>query len=459
MTTNGRKSKLATIGAVALLAVAIVPMLAASAGASTLGPSAASTSARSGEWAYGGEGWNSGGLQIGASTLTWNSSAGVDVIYNATNTSANTTELTATRTVVVSVTATYTGPAASWAYSFKAVEDDLAYANLTNASSVTLANSSVVSAIGLLNASLLANASVRASLVGTSGNQSVGDYLNVTGWAKAHVAFSPSLGLVPLNLTGVSSWSSQATASGNAAWNVSWSYVNHGWNGTKASHQGDFNGTWSTTTLVTLYGRIAGNYSGWSDHRLRTAVGLSVDGPFDLYAGVLLVPHGFDVFHGAAANYAGAGMGAGTVTNENLYLSTGRVTARSFTAESLATGASTPVAYTTGSAGASPAVTGAANAPPSGETVWAQPESPSAAASQANCLQYGCSGGSGPLGKLLVPLVVVGLAAVVAVAVVVGLRSRGRGGRKADIPLAPANVYAPAPPTGTGPAGPGNPPQ
>jgi len=459
MKMNGSGTRLMTIGIVAMLALGIVPLLASTASAATVGPATGATASRSAEWAYGGEGWNAGGLSIGRANLTWNSSAGVDVVYNLTNTSSTTMELTVTRTVAVTITATYKGPLATWTYHFKATENDLAYVNLTNASTVVLANASKVAALGILNASLHANATVAASLVGSTVNKTVSDYLNASGWADAKVSFTPSLGVVPLNLTGVTSWNSTANASGSAAWNVSWSFVNHGWNGSTLSKTGDFNGTWSAETPVTLTGHLGGTYARWVDHRLRTAIGLRLAGPFDLYAGFVLIPHHFDLFNGAGSAYAASGLGTSSVTSEYLYLNGGKVGAGSVTASNLSTGSTTPTpaTFVPSGSGATPAtLVPAAGAP--GVTVWAGPESPSAARSQAACLEFGCAGSSSPLGRLVLPLAIVGVAAVVAIGLILVTRSRGRGGRPTDTPRIPAAAFGPTPSTGPGPNDLGRPP-
>ncbi len=447
---NRGRTRLASVAAVALLSLAVLPMLAGGASAAPVSGASAGTG-----WAYGGQGSSNGTITLGRTTLSWNATTGVDVIYNATNTSATTTELTANRTVVVSVLATYSGPYANWTYRYQAAEDDHGYANLTNASAtVTLSNGTTVAALGLLNASLLANVSVQASLVGSSGNHSVSDYLNVSGWGHAQVAFAPALGLVPLNLTGVAGWSSSATASGNAAWNVSWAFENHGWNGSSRSKAGDFNGTWSASTSVTLHGSVLGPSAVWTDHRSRTGIALTLAGPFDLYGGVLLIPHGFDVFSGAGAAYAGAGLGSSAVTGEHLYLSEGRLSITSFTAASLTTGASAP--DVTGAGSLAPAGAGPSASSPA-MTVYAQPESPHAAESQASCLQYGCSSGGSPLfGGFGFVVLVVGVVAAVGIVVVLARRQHGRGGRSADTPLAPtpSSPGAVTPPTGAGSNGP-----
>lgn len=461
MQRNGTRNRTWSIAAVALLALAVVPVLASSASAAPVPSGATASAAASSEWAYGGEGWNAGGITAGHATFAWNASVGAVVIYNATATGPTTTELTASRTISVTISASYTAPGTSWVYHFKAVETDHGYANVTNASSVTLANLTTVPALGLLNASLHANASLQASLVGVVGNRSASDYVNVSGWADAQVVLDPSLGLVPLNLTGVTSWSSQSDASGSAAWNLTWSYVNHGWNGTTASHSGNANGTWSATTEVYLVGHVAGPYSKWVDHKLRTAVALGLTGPFDLYAGVLLIPHGFDLFGGSAQPYAAAGVGTTTVASEYLFVTNGprHLSVQSVTAANLTTGASAPVDLASSGGPMEPAAMTQAASGGQDPTAWEQPESPAAAQSQAFCLQFGCSAGSNPLRGLIVPVAIAAVAAVVAVALLASRRSRGRQGPQAYVPPSTQPVPVVTPPTGVPPAGPAQPPQ
>ena len=459
MQTNGTKRRMLSVAAVALLALAILPLVGGSASAAAVGPSVASPD-RSVEWAYGGEGWASGTAVSGH--LTWNASAGAVVIFNATNTSSTTTELTANRTVAISISATFSAPGTTITYNLKAYEQDLAYANITNASSVTLSNLTTVPALGLINASLHATASLKASLVGTVGNLSASDYLNVSGWAHAQVAFSPALGLVPLNLTGVTGWGSAANASGSAAWNVSWAFANHGWNGTSASLNGDVNGTWSATTEVLLVGHVAGPWAHWVDHRARTAVVLGLVGPFDLYAGILLVPHAFNLFGGGVHAYDGAGVGGASVRAEYLFVTNGprHLSAESVTAANLTAGAPTPSSYV--SAGLAPALAPAtAAAAPAASptpTVWEQPEGVPAAQGQAHCLVFSCPGSSNPLAKLFLPIAIVAVAAVAAIAVILSRRSRGRGGQPTTTPLSAQTPIGPTPPTGVDPTGSVRPP-
>lgn len=468
MRTTSNTTRLASIALTALVALAAVPLLATSVSAA---PTLSSVD-RSTSWAYGGQAtWGNGSLTVGDATFSYNATAGLDVVYNATNTTANITELTATRTIVVSVSITGNAPGASLSYSFKAVEDDVAYVNVTNAATVTLEpNGTSAAALGILNASLHANASIQSALVAQKGARSESDYLNASGWGRSQIVFTPALGLVPLNLSRGLAWTSMASGNYSAAWNVSYAYADHGWNGTNRSHAGDFNGTLSKTAEFYLSGSVVGQYANWVDHRNRLAVSLELTGPFNLHAGLFLVPQGFDIFRGAASAASGSDLGAAATSSEYVFFDPGRLSIESMSAANMSAGASTPVSLYSSQSGLQPA-TAAAAPPEDGATVWAQPESPSAAQHQAICLQYGCGGSGSSLSGLIVPLAIAGVIAVVAVGFVLSRRSRGRSGGATDTPLSAATSPTPTPdttlmgtptpptpPTGSAPAG-GQPPQ
>lgn len=436
MSANGPRTKLASIAAAALVALAIVPALAATAGAAPMAAAPAAPSGPSSAWAYGGQGWGSGGLTVGPVTYAWNASFGGVVIFNATNTSNTTTMLHASRTVGVWINASYAGPNLSLAYHYHALEVDNAYANVTTAATVTLANASVVPALGILNASANAKAGLQASVTGTMGNESADAYLNVTGTAQAALAFSPALGLIPLNLTGVSSWAASAMVSGNASWNLGWNWSAHGWNGTTASGSNATGGNWSTATEVTVTGHLVGVSTRFADHHPRLAILLGFSGPFDLYDGFVLIPHGFDLFGAGGRVFGSHALGASAIASEYVFVNEGRVAPQSISAANATLGGSVaiPTALTTGGGATSPAASPSATP---GATLWMQPETPSAAQAQANCLQFGCSG-TASLG-LLAPIAVAA-AAIAAVVGVVAWRSRRRRAPPAATATSPSAV-------------------
>ena len=437
MSANGPKTKLASIAAVALVALAIVPALAATASAAPIAAAPAPPSGGSSAWAYGGQGWGSGGVTVGPASYSWNASFGGVVMFNATNTSNTTSMLHASRTVGVWINASYSGPNLSLAYHYHALEVDNAYANVTTAATVTLQNASVVPALGILNASASAKASLAASVTGTMGNQSADAYLNVTGTAQAALAFSPALGLIPLNLSGVSAWEASAMVSGSASWNLGWNWSDHGWNGTSASGSNSTGGNWSTATEVTLVGHLVGVSTRFADHHPRLAVLLGFSGPFDLYDGFVLIPHGFDLFGAGGLAFGAHALGASAIASEYVFVDEGRVGPRSLTAANATLGGSVaiPTALSTSGGATSPAASPSATP---GATVWMQPESPSAAQAQANCLQFGCT--SKPSVGLLGPIAIA-VAGTAAVVGVVAWRSRrGRAPPAAPITTSPSAV-------------------
>ena len=76
------------------------------------------------------------------------------------------------------------------------------------------------------------NCSIAESISKTIAGHTASASLNVLGIGQASTSFSPSLGLIPLNLTGIEMWNSSATASPAASWVVSYSWADQGFNGT-----------------------------------------------------------------------------------------------------------------------------------------------------------------------------------------------------------------------------------
>ncbi len=413
------RNKLAVTGVALLMVLALGPALTGLASAAPA-PATAPASA-SAEWAYGGLNGSNGTFNTSTGTITWSASFGIDVIFNATNTSAHTVELSAERTVGLTVSVSIKTTNLSATFNLKAVEVDRAYANLTNASTVYVGGVPTP-ALGIDNASTSAHASLAESVAGSGIYGSVpvtaSKYFNLSGQAGASVQFTPALGLIPLNLTGVTDWNSTANATPQAAWNVSYAWIQHvgtalgvvTTNGSGASV-----GSWTKNTTVNLTG------SAWTvglpsfvDHKSRTGISLAITGPADLYDGFILIPHGFDFFGGATQSYDKDSFMAATLSTENLYVTGNHIGARSLSAARATFG-------TNGSAGISLAVPESvtpATVPTPTANVLAQPESPSQAQSQAGCLQHGCNGTPAPWFSGLVAvgliLLVVGVAGTVA---------------------------------------------
>ncbi|HYA57034.1 MAG TPA: hypothetical protein VEH57_00995 [Thermoplasmata archaeon] len=413
-----------TRGTVAAVGVSLVLLmvcvegtgLAAASGAGVLQPAANPLA----QWAYGGQASWTGTTIDGNLTLTWTASYGWSVVFTSTSVNATVTQLEEQRTVGFDVTVQLAAPRLHAQLRYHAVENDTAFANLTTAATV-LVNGVPVPALGILNASNMARATLSESLTAATALKSASAFLNVSASAASFVQFDPALGLVPLNLSGVSEWSSAAVASPSAQWMIDYAWSTHSFNGTQAGNSGSGQGSWSTSTAVALTGLVVNVAPVFHDHHTRLAIQLVLIGGADLYDGFLLVPHDFDLFGGATQPFDQYSVGSASLTaggqGEVLFLTPGRVGPSSLTAAQTTFGASTATVATAQPQGG---LAPAAESSP-GTTVVAQPMSVGQAHSIANCLSTGagCSSPVGGLPRGLFFVVVVG--AVVLVVAVAGL--------------------------------------
>ena len=422
--TGAKKMWVATMGVVLLLAFVAIPALS---GAASAAPVTSAVAVDSGnQWAYGGQGWSNGTVQSGQATLTWNASFGWTVVFTVTATTPGTWMLQEVRTVGITITITYSGPVVKGTYTYHGDESDVAFANVTNQSTVYV-NGQPVPALGIDNASASLNAAISEAISVTMNGHTASASLNVLGVGQAATSFSPPLGLIPLNLTGVDQWNSTATGSPSASWNVSWNWNDQGFNGTTGSGSGSKVGSLSGTGPVTLTGYKLHLVTPptFQDGKSRTAVVLVVDGVFDNYDGFIWIPHAFNLFGTAAHGYDSLSFGSAAISAETLYVGTGpggpSVSAASSTFASndqSVNALASPVAQV------APA---AAPAAPGG-TVLAPPMSVSQANAEANCLVHGCgsSGAAGFSGALLVAIVGVAVVVIVGTVGVVEWRSYAR---------------------------------
>ena len=336
MSKIGRIGTWAAIGMVVLLGLAVVPTFAGALSPSTAssataasvaaGCSAGSTNTggQSGgssdtQWAYGGEGYSNWSFSFHNVTFSYNSTFGWTVIFTAVaNSTTGVTMLSEQRTLGITVWANLTTPKVSASYLYHAYEADGAFANVTNQSTVYV-NGSPVAALGLLNASVAACSTVHQAI--SIANQTVtrNGYLNVNGTADAAVSFSPSLGLIPLNLSGVEQWNSSSTATTAASWNVSYAYQELNGSSGTGSRVGSLSGSYPVE--ITGY-QFEARHAFW-DQKPRTGVILIFEGPFNSYDGFILLPRGFDFFGTAVQGYSPYGFGTASIASENLYVSHG----------------------------------------------------------------------------------------------------------------------------------------
>ncbi len=424
---GGTKGWLVLTGVAVLVALAAFPAVVGTASAA---PAPLTTAASpSNQWAYGGVGWSNNTVIFGTTELTWNASFGWTVIFTVTNTSANTVELEELRTVGVDLTATLTGATVSATYSYHAQEVDVAFANLTNDSTVYEAGVATP-ALGVLNVSTNSAASLAEAISVTRDGTTKSASLNVNATAETDVQFSPSLGVLPLNLSGATEWNSSATVTPTASWNITYSWANNGFNGQTGSGTKSVNGTLSGSGTVNLTGydvtRTAG-VPAFPDRQSRHAIILIVEGPLGNYDAFVFVPRAFDLFGGGNQPYGSESLGSAEISAETLYVSP---SARGYfaTAGSMTFGAD--VSAVSGLApstagGASPAA--ASEAP--GATVIGAPMSVDSAKAENACLTGGCAAAVQPFLSTGALVVIAGLAvaAVVATVSVVAWRARSRG--------------------------------
>jgi hypothetical protein len=424
---GGTKGWVATVGVALLLAFVALPALSGAASASSV-PSAVPADSST-QWAYGGQGWFNGSLQSGLGNISWTSSYGWTVVFTVTPTGFGMWMVEEQRTVGITIAATYTGSGVTVTYNFHGSESDVGFANVTNQSVVYATDTpgqagQPVPALGIINASASVNASISESISKTVAGHTASASLSVLGVGQASTSFSPALGLIPLNLSGVNEWNSTATASPSASWTVSYSWNDQGFNGTTASGSGSKSGSLSGTGTVTLHGMKVYLVPVFKDHKPRMAIVLQVDGVFDNYDLFLWIPHDFDLFGTASHDYDPVSMGSAGISAETLYMSSAPgglgVTAASSTFggnDASVNALATPMSETAPAASASP--TG---------TVLAQPMSVSQANAESNCLRNGCGGAAaaGPIGGLFVALVGVAVAVVVGTVGVIEWRSYAR---------------------------------
>lgn len=420
MRRGGTKGWQIVTGMAVLVALALVPALTG--GAIAASPSGSPASATT-QWAYGGQGNATGTLQILGSSISWTASFGWTVVLTATNTSITTVELEEQRTVGIDLTTTLSAPNVSATYTYHGTESDLVFANLTDAATV-YANGTPVPALGITNESLHLQAAISQSIEVAAYGHTHSGFLNVSGSARGSVSFAPSLGLVPLNLSGVHTWNSSATSTPAASWNLRYAWADLGWNGTTRSGAGSVFGNWSESGPVTLVGIKVTVTHPFSDHQVRTGVVLFVQGPVDAYDGFVLVPHDFDLFGGAHQPFDSVALGSasvGTGQGETLYLSGGARGPTVSAADS--TFGASPGAESTlvqPTAGPSPATSSAP-----GATVQGQPMTVAAAQAESSCLTSGCTTSTSAVSSALLGIAVVVLAvtAVVGTVAVIEWRS------------------------------------
>jgi len=445
---GGMKGWLALTGVAVLMTLAVVPTFAAGAASASSAPLTAADSPAN-QWAYGGIGWSNGSVTSGSGTLTWNASFGWTVIFTETSTGNHTELVEEQRTVGIDLTAKYSGPELQATYTYQGHEHDTAFVNLTNDSTV-YANGSPVPALGIDNDSTSINGSIAEAITVTHNGTTKAANLDVTGWAQTSASFTPALGLIPLNLSGVTEWNSTSFINPSGSWNITWAWQNNGFGGSTGSGTQYSNGSVNTPGSVSLTGYdLTDTFQVpvFADHVPRHAIVLIVTGPCGGYDAFVFVPRQFDLFGGGPHAYDTDALGSASISSQTLFVSQGsfgpQVTAGSTTfgagtASIDAVGA--PVTGNSPALGASP-----------GSTVTGSPMSVAQAQAINNQLNNpGSSSSSAPLFGVgaLVVVGAVALAAIILVVLVVGRRSKQNppSGYGTNGPVSAPPAAAPLPP-------------
>ncbi len=426
-----------TLGA-ALVALLIVPAFAAPA----LGSPVALGGSATQQWAYGGQKWVNATVTLPNATLTYRAFFGWQVVFTATNTTLTTQAWEAQRTMAGHLYVDYcqpncSAPTTHGNVSLSGWEVDAGFANLTAAGSV-YENGSAVPAVALLNASFenAANLSESFSYMSTGGllSGSTSAALDVAGAAHGTVQFSPSLGLVPLNLTPGTHWNSSSAYSAAGGWSVVYTASHTGFNGSLSSSTATASGGVNSSGTIQLYGADLGTVT-LNNGLAVPAVVLVWSGPFDDVDGVILIPHDFDLFDGGGHIWDHEGFGGESVATSTLDFNVDAdhhlklvAAASSYGSEATSVPGATPVL--------APATAGPTPSATSPTVVQAQPESVTQAQSSAACLTGTCATSS-PVRAVLglyVGLVVVGVVVAGVAGLLIYLRGRRRGGSSAVAP-------------------------
>jgi hypothetical protein len=385
---------------------------------------------------------------------------GYSVIFDQTNLTSDTFELTANRTMGAALSVEYCetsckSPSVTATINYRAWEAVDAWANFTTDGTV-FENGVATPALALMNS----HSTVVGNLTDSAKGPVRSGYLSAAVSASANVAFATPLGLIPDNLQSGVSWNS--TSEFNASGEYALTYFYH------------YQGTIVNTTVgpETTSGQVArsGNVSVVGSVRPGSVsldktpyenVSLLVLGPFDAREGFLLVPSEADLFASAPSGTAGEQTGTAIAQMSSIDIRPGPGAHLGiggsewvYSASTLNPSVSSIGSAPEGSGGVTQLAAGADNV--SSTPVQGVPIPVDQASQYQNCFVSGagCPSGAAPR---LIPFVGIGAAvvviAVVALAVVVVQR------RRVPPPSYPnAKLYPPGSPTPGRPPGAGQAP-
>lgn len=382
-------------------------------------------------WAYGA--LRSVGWSGAAGRYVYNvaETVGFAVILNESPVSGNATTLHTNRTMGVLLSVQYCRPSCAHptieaTIGFHAWESVDAVLNLATNGSVEV-GTTPVQALALVSSKILVQAGIHeAAKVVDNGTIIRSHNLSVALQAGTTTAFSPALGLIPVNVSPSETWTSVSAFS--EVGNASWSVLERLLGGVVPINT-------SGNVSLTQVGEVVLDGSTGPTVRLggtaTDALLLRLDGPFSLREGFLLVPSGADLFGAARPTWLtalvapnGSANASQSAVDVNPAVLSGAHLG--FDGSELvwtsATSNPAPTLFQSAGAGLEPAVVSPA-ASANSTSVQGGPESVGQATTDQNCLAggVGCPvAGSprGPWGALILLGAVVVVAAVAAVLIV-----------------------------------------
>lgn len=270
------------------------------------------------QWAYGGSKTISGEVSATGSNgngfeLSYHAFFGWTVVFTQTNNSTNTgfqieAQRTAAAVLFVNLcTPNCTAPTWTGNYTANATQSATAFGNFTRDGTVYV-DGVAASALGFLNGSGAMQGALHSRLLvtGPMGHTKAW-YFNVTSSANAQVTFDPELGLIPYSLTAGEEWNSTASFNLTGAYALSWTFVSP-----TGTATGSPSGTISANGTVNLVGAYSQDLTLKNgEHTHILLLGLS--GPFDVFDGVIILPHMGDIFSGDATAVGGQALGVAPV--------------------------------------------------------------------------------------------------------------------------------------------------
>jgi hypothetical protein len=306
----------AVVGASLLLLV--VPAGFAAASTPSLTPGPAYTL-----WAYGVlKNVSFSGRAADGAAFQGDAQYGYSVILNQMNLSSSQFELNAQRTMGATLSVEYCyptckSPTESGTIYHRAWESVNSSANFTT-DGVVLSNGQNVSAIALLNS----HTTVAGSLFETAQGPLRSSLLSANISASAEVDFSTPLGLLPNNLTGPMSWTSNSAFTASGGWALHFYYKFVGPKLQETIGPVDLSGVVNGSGAVSVNGSAqAGSVNlGGSPY---TNVSLTTTGPFAFREGFILVPDQINLFGTSSSGAVGSNESASTsVEMTSLYVNT-----------------------------------------------------------------------------------------------------------------------------------------